>query len=77
VALTVRKGVVEMTSKQNNNKSEVDIIEGDIHIFTYTTDSSSHSAWYSSILIIIYIPGLVTTVTITPAGDNNVVDIVG
>ena len=31
---------------------------------------------YSGILIIIYITGPVTTVTITPAGDNNVVDII-
>ena len=31
---------------------------------------------YSGIIIIIYIPVPVTTVTITPAGDNNVVDII-
>jgi hypothetical protein len=52
-------------------------IEGDTPIFTCTTYFSSHSAWYSIILIIIYIPVLVTTVTITPAGINNVVDVVG
>jgi hypothetical protein len=56
-----------MTSKQNNDKGEIDIIEGVKHIFTCTTDSSSPSAFYISILIIIYIPVLVTTVTITPA----------
>ena len=31
---------------------------------------------YSGIIIIIDITALVTTVTITPAGDNNVVDII-
>jgi hypothetical protein len=59
------------------DNSVLDIIEGETQTFTCTTDSSRPSALIQSdIIIIIYITVPVTTVRITPAGDNNVVDII-
>jgi hypothetical protein len=73
--ITVPVNPVTITPPGDNNV--VDIIGGETHICTCTTYSCRPAAWilwYNYFFIFITVP--VTTMTITPAGDHNVVDII-